>query len=37
MAPRRNAVAAKKNYIELDDDSDAISIASDSDGSDFEA
>lgn len=36
-APRRTAVAAKKNYIELDEeDSDVISIE-DSDGSEFEA
>lgn len=36
-APRRTAVAAKKNYIEIDEeDSDVISIE-DSDESDFEA
>ena len=37
-APRRTAVAAKKNYIEVaEDDSDVISIGDDSDESDFEA
>ena len=36
-APRRTAVVAKKNYVEIeDDDSDVISIE-DSDGSEFEA
>ena len=37
-APRRAAVAAKKMYIDIDEeDSDVISLHDDSEGSDFEA
>ncbi|KAL3158378.1 hypothetical protein ABBQ38_010617 [Trebouxia sp. C0009 RCD-2024] len=36
-APRRTAVAAKKNYVEIDDDASDIISIEDSDGSEFEA